>query len=146
MSDGRLRVNIRWIEGKRIEVAARGSSIIVDEIYADGRENSGFRPTELLLGALGACTMGTVLTFCSNMKVPVESFSIEVEGKREKAPERIGEITVSMQVGGDITQERLETLRRVAKGCRIHYTITHAPKIDLSLENSPAGSGTDDNP
>ena len=135
MSDGNLKVNVRWLEGKRIEVSARGNRIIVDQVYADGREDMGFRPTELLLGALGACTMGTVLTFCKNMKIPVESFAIGVEGKRETAPERISEIQVSLSLGGEIPEERLDTLKRVAQGCRIHYTITHQPKIELELKS-----------
>lgn len=133
MSDRNPLVHVRWLEGKRIEVSARGNRLIIDEIYADGREGMGFRPTELLLGALGACTMGTVLTFCKNMKIPVQSFSIGVEGKRETAPERVGEIQVSLRLAGDIPRERLDTLKRVAKGCRIHYTITHAPKIEMEL-------------
>lgn len=128
-----LLVDVRWLEGKRIEVSARGNRLLVDEIYADGREGMGFRPTELLLGALGACTMGTVLNFCKNMNIPVESFAIDVEGKRETMPERIGEIQVSLRLVGDISRERLDTLKRVATGCRIHYTITHAPKIELEL-------------
>jgi len=134
MGDRTLQVDIRRLEGKRIEVSARGNRLVVDEIYADGREAMGFRPTELLLGALGACTMGTVLTFCKNMNIPVESFSIGVKGKRETAPERISEIEVSLRLAGDVPEERLETLKRVAKGCRIHYTITHAPKIELQLK------------
>lgn len=134
MSDRSLQVNVKWLEGKRIEVSARGNRIIVDQVYADGKEDMGFRPTELLLGALGACTMGTVLTFCQNMKIPVESFTIGVEGKRETAPERISEIQVDLRIEGDIPEERLDTLKRVANGCRIHYTITHAPKVELKLK------------
>jgi len=133
MADETLQVKVQWLEGKRLEVSARGNRIIVDQIYADGRENLGFRPTELLLGALGACTMGTVLTFCNNMKIPLESFEIGLEGERAMAPERVSEIHVSLNLGGDISDERLDTLKRVAGGCRIHYTITHSPKIGMTL-------------
>lgn len=136
MVDETLQVKVQWLEGKRLEVSARGNRIIVDQIYADGRENLGFRPTELLLGALGACTMGTVLTFCNNMKIPLESFEIGLEGKRAMAPERVSEIHVSLNLGGDIPDERLDTLKRVAGGCRIHYTITHSPKIRMTLTAS----------
>ncbi len=97
MADGASQVNVRWIDGKRLEVSARGNRLIVDQVSADGREDTGFRPTDLLLGALGACTMGTVLTFCNNMKIPVDSFEIDVEGKRDTAPERVSEIQVSLQ-------------------------------------------------
>lgn len=134
MGDGTLQVDVRWLDGKRIEVSGRGNRLIVDQVYADGGEGMGFRPTELLLGALGACTMGTVLTFCENMDIPLESFAISVEGKRETAPERVSEIQISLHLAGDIPGGRLDTLKRVAKGCRIHHTITHPPKIGVELK------------
>lgn len=134
MTDSASKVAVRWLEGKRIEVSSRGNRLIVDQVYEDGREGGGFRPTELLLGALGACTIGTVLTFCGNMDIPVDSFAIDLEGERESAPDRIGEIRISMNLEGDIPTERLETLKRVAHGCRIHHTLTRAPKISLELK------------
>ncbi|OGL60075.1 MAG: hypothetical protein A3J27_00420 [Candidatus Tectomicrobia bacterium RIFCSPLOWO2_12_FULL_69_37] len=146
MSGESLKVQLEWQGGKRIQVSARGNRIAVDQIYEDGREGMGFRPTELLLGALGACTMGTLLGFCENMKIPVESFSIEVEGKREKAPERVGEVRLSLVLSGDVPEERIETLRRVAKGCRVHYTMTHPPNIvlDLALNERVASKNKND--
>lgn len=134
MAEGASQVNVRWIEGKRLEVSAGGNSLIVDQIQADGTGSAGFRPTDLLLGALGACTMGTLLTFCNNMKIPLESFEIDVEGKRDTAPDRVSEIQVSLNVSGDIPADRLETLKRVAGGCRIHYTLKHSPKIEMKLK------------
>lgn len=134
MSEGTMQVKVQWLEGKRIAVSARGNRLIVDEIYADGRQGMGFRPTELLLGALGACTMGTLLTFCKNMNIPVESFVIDVEGKRETSPERVSDIHICLRLGGDIPENRLETLRRVAGGCRIHHTLRHSPSIGIELE------------
>jgi uncharacterized OsmC-like protein len=136
MSESNLKVKVQWLEGKRIEVSARGNRLIVDQVYAGGREGMGFRPTELLLSALGACTMGTLLAFCENTSIPIESFVIGLEGKREPGPERVSEIRISLQLAGGIPEERLDTLKRVAKGCRIHYTMTHPPKIELDLKVS----------
>lgn len=131
MSGDNLKVHVEWQGGKRIHVEARGNRIVVDEAKEGG---DGFRPTELLLGALGACTMGTLLNFCQNMDIPIESFSIDLQGKREKAPERVGEIRISLVLAGEVPEDRVETLRRVAKGCRIHYTMTHPPKIELEMQ------------
>ena len=143
MSGDVLTVQVDWQEGKRIEVAARGSRLVVDKLYADGREGMGFRPTELILSGIGACTMGTLLNFCENMKIPVEKFSVSVEGVRGTKPERIAEIRLRIEMTGDISEERRETLLRVAKGCRVHYTLTHAPEIHIDLQVSgstvPAG-------
>ncbi|MEK6709191.1 MAG: OsmC family protein [Nitrospinota bacterium] len=133
-----LKVQVEWQGAKRIQVSARGNKLVVDQVYADGREGMGFRPTELLLAALGSCTLGTLLEFCKNMGIPLESCTVEVEGKREKAPERIGEVRVVLALAGEVPEERIETLRRVAKGCRVHYTLTHPPKIELKMQLTQA--------
>ncbi|MDP7663823.1 MAG: tetratricopeptide repeat protein [Nitrospinota bacterium] len=133
MNGNTLKVNLEWLEGKKIQASARGSHLTVDRIYEDGREGMGFRPTELYLSALGACTMGTLLNFCENMNIPIENFSVEVEGRREKNPERINEVEISISLTGEIPGDRVATLERVAKGCRVHYTMTHPPKISLNL-------------
>lgn len=55
MSNSVLSVDVNWTnEGKRIRVLARRNQLIVDQIYEDGREGMGFRPTELILSGLGA--------------------------------------------------------------------------------------------
>ena len=54
MSHEVLSVDLQWVEGKRIQASARGNQLVVDRIYADGREGMGFRPTELILSGLGA--------------------------------------------------------------------------------------------
>ncbi len=54
MSGNVLTVELEWEEGKRIQASARGNRLVVDRIYADGREGRGFRPTELILSGLGS--------------------------------------------------------------------------------------------
>ncbi len=85
--------------------------------------------------------MGNILEFCQNMDIPLNRLSVQMEGKRESNPSRIGEISASIEIEGDIPEERVETLRRVVKGCRIHNTFTKPPKIGVNLtvnENKPA--------
>ncbi len=77
---------------------------------------------------------GNVLEFCRNMKIPLEKLSIRMEGKRESNPDRVTEIRATMEILGEIPQERMETIIRVAKGCRIHNTLTRPPRIDVDLQ------------
>lgn len=77
--------------------------------------------------------MSNVLEFCQNMRIPIESFSIRMEGKRDVNPSRISEINATIDLNGEVPEERRETLMRVAKGCRIHNTLTRPPKIDVNL-------------
>ncbi len=57
-----------------------------------------------------------------------------MEGKREANPDRVSEIRATMEISGEIPPERVETIKRVAKGCRIHNTLTRPPRIDVDLQ------------
>ncbi len=77
--------------------------------------------------------MSNVLEFCQNMNIAIEDFSIRIEGLRDVNPSRISEINAIINLNGDVPEERRATLMRVAKGCRIHNTLTRPPKIDVSF-------------
>ncbi len=79
---------------------------------------------------------GNVLEFCRNMKIPLEKISIRMEGRREANPDRISEIRATMEISGEIPPERVETIKRVAKGCRIHNTLKRPPDISVDLNIS----------
>lgn len=83
---------------------------------------------------------GNVLEFCQNMKIPLEGLSIRVEGTRSANPERISEIRAFIDISGDIPPERMETIKRVATGCRIHNTLTRPPRIEVDLRCAGRGS------
>ncbi len=67
------------------------------------------------------------------MHIPLERLSIRLEGRRETNPERVSEIRATIEISGEIPSERVETIKRVAKGCRIHNTLTRPPRIDVDL-------------
>ena len=78
--------------------------------------------------------MGNVLEFSQNMNIPIERFSIRMEGTRASNPDRVSEIRAFIDITGEIPPERLETIKRVAKGCRIHNTLSRSPRIDVELQ------------
>ncbi len=67
------------------------------------------------------------------MNIPLERFSVRMAGERAEGPSRIAAISAAIEAVGDIPEERLETIIRVAKGCRMHNTLTRPPKIDVDL-------------
>jgi uncharacterized OsmC-like protein len=77
--------------------------------------------------------MGNVLEFCQNMGILIEKLSIRMEGDRETNPSRVAVIRASMSLDGDIPEGRVQTIFRVARGCRIHNTFAQPPKIDVRL-------------
>ena len=70
-----MQVDIAQLEWRRMAIRARGNEIIVDDTLETGGPGDGWRPSELLLGGLGACMIGTMLTFAKNQGIEPESFS-----------------------------------------------------------------------
>ena len=129
-----MRVEIDQVEGRRFRVRARGIETIVDDTLEDGGPGDGFRPTELLLGALGSCMAGTMLNFAINQEIPVSGIALTAEASVATSPTRIEGIDIRMTVEGMIDERQAASLRRVAAACKIHNTLSHGPEVNLQFE------------
>lgn len=129
-----MHVDVDRLEAARLAVRTRGLDVIVDRLAEDGGPGDGFRPTELLLGALGACMAGTVLTFAERQELDLTGLSFSIDDEVADHPKRVAAITVVMRVGGELSARQLESLGRVAKRCKIHNTLDDGPEIVLRVE------------
>ena len=129
-----MEVELHQIEGRRFAIRARGNEVIVDDTVEAGGPGDGFRPSELLLGALAACMAGTMTNFATDQDIAIDGITVSVSDQVEKAPTRIGGITVSMVVRADANERQAASLERVASACKIHNTLRHSPQIDVEFE------------
>ena len=77
---------IKWVDGLR--VVGHGASkhaVIMDAGEGVGGEDTGVRPKELSLIALGGCTAIDVVSLLNKMRVPFDDIEVIVTG--ESAPE-----------------------------------------------------------
>ena len=132
-----MHVEVNQVEGRRFVIRARGAETIVDDTVESGGPGDGFRPTELLLGGLGACMMGTMLTFARNQEIPVHDVAMDLEDEVALHPKRIGRIRMRMSVGVEATERQLASLRRVAAACKIHTTLARGADFDFTFETTP---------
>lgn len=92
----------------------------------------GFRPTELIMAALGSCTAGTIQAFALQNNVPgFEGVDVEVTCTTATRPTRIEEFTVDIFFYGDIDPEHADQLSRMGKHCKIHNTLHRDPNITV---------------
>ncbi len=129
-----MQVAVDQVAGRRFAVRARGLELIVDDTLDQGGPGDGFRPTELLMGGLGACMMGTMITFARNQEIPIRGVHMELEDEEIPHPERIGRITIKMRVTADVTERQIQSLGRVAQACKIHNTLKHGPDFEFAFE------------
>ncbi len=129
-----MEIELHQVEGRRFVIRARGNEVIVDDTIEAGGPGDGFRPTELLLGALAACMAGTMTNFANDQDIAVDGITVSVSDQVEKAPTRIGGIDVSMVVHSDADERQAASLERVASACKIHNTLKRSPRIDFDFE------------
>jgi uncharacterized OsmC-like protein len=129
-----MHVELEQIEGRRFAIRARGLEVIVDDTVEAGGPGDGFRPTELLLGALAACMAGTMMNFANDQQIPIDGISMTLDDEVSKAPTRIGKVAVSMTVDTDADERQVASLSRVASACKVHNTLRSVTDVDVTFE------------
>jgi len=129
-----MKVRVEQEQGRRFRLSARGAETVIDDTIESGGPGDGFRPTELLLGALASCMAGTMLNFARNEEIPVSGITVVVEDQVLTAPTRVAVIDVQMTVEGKIDERQAASLRRVAAGCKIHNTLAATLEINLQFD------------
>ncbi len=91
--------------------------------------NLAMRPTEMLLGALGACTGINVVLLCKKYKQPLRSLDVEVEGERDAEwPKAFNDIDKKM------VEQAIELACN--RYCPIHATLSQGVKIEHRRKDS----------
>lgn len=122
-----MTVIVERVEGKTLRVAAGDATVTVD----GGSE--GFRSVDLLLGALGACSAGTMLTAAAQASIPVTTVRVELRPVVTMTPERVSRIKVKMTIGGNLSKDDLVALRAAAETCKVHNSLHHGIETQLDL-------------
>jgi len=136
------KATAHWTAQKvRFDVQSEsGHNAGVDEGPPFG-ENLAMRPTEMLLGALGACTGINVVLLCKKYKQPLRSLDVEVEGERDAEwPKAFNKIEITFHCGweGDIDKKMVEQAIELScnRYCPIHATLSRGVKIEHRRKDS----------
>ena len=114
-----------------------GNIITMDGTPQLGGHNSGFRPTQLLLAAVGGCSAIDVLMILKKQKQKVDSLEIEVDGEKEKVEEYslFRNITIHFKLRGEIDLDKEERAVQLSieKYCSVSKTLEPTAKITYKV-------------
>ena len=124
-----------------IQVSLRFGQAFQGELQAGekklpiGKGATGFRPYELLLGALGACYYATFVDIARKMRLQYDEVKIAISGlKREEQPTTLKEADLAFTVYGAQDEKGFEkALKLAAKYCSIHATLEKVAEIRTTL-------------
>ncbi len=141
-----MHTEIQWVGGMAFDVTtASGHTLRVDGPPDLGGENTGPRPMEMLLSALGSCSAVDVVHILRRSRADVRGCRVRVEGKRaETDPKVFTDIHLEFVLSGPELSEKLvdravnlsaDKYCSVARMLEASCNLTHSWR----LEDDPAG-------
>ncbi|HET7555124.1 MAG TPA: OsmC family protein [Gaiellaceae bacterium] len=108
-------------------VIGDGHRLVTDEPVRLGGDGSAPAPHELLPAALAACISTTVVMYARTKEWPLERVEVDVDYDHKATPRRF-EVDVRLQ--GDLDEEQLARLERVAESCPVRRALEAGFELD----------------
>ncbi len=101
-----------------------GHAIFADVTPDKGGQDTAPDPHQLLLGAWGACTNMTLQMYANRKGWPLDEVVVTLsETKAANTPSNKPLIEKNIQLRGNLTQDQVDTLKRVAEKCPVNQLI-----------------------
>jgi putative redox protein len=134
-----LNVIGRNLANLQVEIVSNNHRWIADEPIDDGGDDLGPGPYELLLSALGACTVMTVQLYARRKGWDVRKVEVAMDTYKVYARDcddcvsdkdaKVDIIELNLHLEGDLTPEQMARLTEIAHKCPVHRTLTNEIKI-----------------
>jgi len=134
-----LTATARAIPGTlRQEVVMDGKHrLVTDEPVRLGGEGSGPAPHELFPAALAACISTTLVVYARTKGWDLGDVQVAVEYDNRSTPRRF---EVAIELGGELTDEQLRRLERVAASCPVRRSVEAGIEFVETIERRERAS------
>lgn len=135
-----MKMNITWTGQMSFSGSApSGHEMKMDAATEIGGQNSGPRPTELLLHAVAGCTGIDIISILQKMRLNPSSFHIEIDGTRaEEHPKRFTNIHILYALEGELPEEKV--VRAITLSKDKYCSVSHSLNADISVSYSINGT------
>ncbi|AXN41400.1 OsmC family protein [Peribacillus butanolivorans] len=132
-----MKTIIKWTG----EMAFSGSTpsghvIKMDSAKEVGGQNSGARPTELLLHSLAGCTGIDIVMILKKMRFEPITFQIEIEGSRaENHPKRFTDYHIHYLLEGELPEDKVVRAIKLSKDtyCSVYHSLNANIEVSYSI-------------
>ena len=130
-----------WTEDLAFNAELDGHNFMVDADAEFGGKNRGPKPKGLLLSALAGCTGMDVASLLTKMKMPFDSFALEVQGEIAKEhPKSYTDIVIRYVFRGkDLDRSKIEKSIKLSldKYCGVHAMLTKSANLRYEIVLNP---------
>ena len=135
------KTTVTWTEDLAFNVELDGHNFMVDADAEFGGKDRGPKPKGLLLSSLAGCTGMDVASLLTKMKMPFDSFSLEVEGELAKEhPKTYTDIVIRYIFRGDsLNRDKIEKSIKLSldKYCGVHAMLAKAANLHYEIVLNP---------
>ncbi|MCU0418966.1 MAG: OsmC family protein [Cyclobacteriaceae bacterium] len=115
-----------------------GNTVVMDGAPADGGQNQGMRPMQVLLAAMGGCSAIDVVSILKKQRLELRDLKITLTGEREKdkVPALYTAVHAHFRLVGNIELEKAQkaVALSVEKYCSVAKTLEKTATITYSVE------------
>jgi len=137
-----VKTVLNWNGDMSFDVELQGHRFSVDANEEFGGKNRGPRPKPLLLAGLGGCTGMDVVSLLKKMKMPFDSFSLEVEGETaSEHPQPYTTITIKyIFKGADLDRDKIDKAIDLSlkKYCGVYAMLSKSARISHQVLLNPS--------
>lgn len=137
-----MNVIARSAGGFQVKIEAGRHHFIADEPEGVG-EDAGPNPYDLLLSALGACTVMTLQMYARRKEWPLEAVEVRLTTYKVHAADcgecssegnaRVDIIERELKFSGALSDEQKKRLTEIAERCPVHRTLTTETRIRTTV-------------
>lgn len=137
-----MKTTIAWA-GKMgfTSTTPSGHQLTMDASEEVGGENSGPRPTELLLNAVAGCTGIDIISILAKMRLTPSSFHMDVEGTRaEDHPKKFTTLHIHYSFEGDLPEDKIVRAIELSKDkyCSVSHSLSSKIEVSYSINGTTA--------
>ncbi len=128
----------KWVQG--LQFLAQGESghgVVFDAAEKVGGSDTGTRPGEMVLMALGSCSGMDVVSILKKMRVSFDSFEVEIKGKAaEEHPKVWTEVWMKFKIKGDVPEDKFKKAIEMSrdKYCSVGALFSKTAKVHYDYE------------
>jgi putative redox protein len=137
-----ITATLNWTGGKRFEgTSAFGHTIVTDTTKASGGQESGYKPSELLLYAVAGCTGVDVVGILQKQRQELTSLEVEVTGTQpDDFPKPFKNVEIRYRARGkDLDPEKVAQAVELSmtKYCMVSLTVKQETRVTTAIEILP---------